>query len=299
MRRMDAGPVPSFFLYGEAPRLVSPRFLHLEYLDVRSRPSQWRIRAHAHAELHQCFLMRAGAGEVRLAGRTLPFRAPAVFLVPAGAVHGFAFRPELAGDVLTLSTALHDGLAARHPALRGLFERVLVLDAAGQEAALSALLGALRLEMAWTAPGHDAAVEGLLLGVMVAGLRLRAPRVPGDDAGRPVAGPQAVLVARFRELVVAHAHQGWRLRDYAARLGVGLPRLRTACARVAGASPLAIVTERLMLEAQRGLLYSDMSVADLADSLGFTDLAYFSRVFRRRMGASPRAFRQAARVQRR
>src|SRR5687767_14065096 len=40
---MQTSAIPNFFLYGEAPRTVDDRFLHLEALEDRSRPSGWTI----------------------------------------------------------------------------------------------------------------------------------------------------------------------------------------------------------------------------------------------------------------
>ncbi|WP_316798390.1 AraC family transcriptional regulator [Pedobacter frigidisoli] len=53
-----------------------------------------------------------------------------------------------------------------------------------------------------------------------------------------------------------------------------------------GLSPKEWITNRLILEAQRKLEYSNPSVKELAYELGFTDPGYFSRVFRRNTGKS-------------
>jgi AraC family transcriptional activator of pobA len=55
---------------------------------------------------------------------------------------------------------------------------------------------------------------------------------------------------------------------------------------------LQVVHQRLLLEAKRNLIYTNMTVNQLAERLGFADPAYFSRFFRRLSGASPKAFRQ-------
>ena len=47
------------------------------------------------------------------------------------------------------------------------------------------------------------------------------------------------------------------------------------------------------LEAKRGLLYTNMTVSEVADSCGFEDPAYFSRFFARETGESPRSYRLA------
>jgi len=52
---------------------------------------------------------------------------------------------------------------------------------------------------------------------------------------------------------------------------------------------------RLLLQAQRELTYSRLSVKQIAFELGFTDAAYFTRFFRRLAGCSPAQWRLAQR----
>ncbi len=290
---MAAPPIPSFYLYGEAPRAVDGRFVHLEALDDRSRPSEWTIRAHSHAALHQLFLIRTGAGVMRVDGAALAFRAPCLLLAPAGTVHGFAYEAESAGSVLTLAVAVLDELAARTPALAAVFARAAALDAAGALPELEADLAALGRELGWAAPGHALAVEARVASVLVAALRLRhAAAEPAVAVGR-----RAELVARFRAAAARHVRTPRPLAAYAAELCVPASRLRTACRAVTGAGPLALLQERRMLEARRLLAYSTLGVAEIAYSLGLDDAAYFTRAFTRAEGVSPRAYRERLRAQ--
>ena len=75
------------------------------------------------------------------------------------------------------------------------------------------------------------------------------------------------------------------------RLCVSTERLRLACVRSTGSAPLALLNARRLLEAKRSLLYTNMSVALIAETCGFADPAYFSRFFTRSTGASPRSYR--------
>ena len=68
--------------------------------------------------------------------------------------------------------------------------------------------------------------------------------------------------------------------------------LNTLCRALAGQSALQIVHQRIVLEAKRDLIYTSLTINQLADSLGFADPAYFSRFFRRMTGLSPRDFRR-------
>ncbi|MET0300182.1 MAG: AraC family transcriptional regulator [Flavitalea sp.] len=54
----------------------------------------------------------------------------------------------------------------------------------------------------------------------------------------------------------------------------------------AGISPKEWIISRLMLEAQKQLQYSSISVKELAYNLGFNDPGYFSRLFRKTTGKS-------------
>jgi AraC family transcriptional activator of pobA len=281
--------IPSFFLFGEPPRAVSDRFLHVEALDDRSRPSHWNIRAHAHADLHHLFLIASGGGEMSADAAVFAFDAPGLLVVPSGVVHGFVFEPETTGMVLTLAGAYLRELTLRESGFGPLFRRPVVIRLGGLEPVASSL-ARLKRELAWTAPGHLAAVESHLLAILVEALRLGRHA----EEAAPVSDRSAArLVARFREAVETQFLSGADVGSYARRLGVSPTRLRRACRIVAQCAPIRLVQDRLLLEAKRLLLYSNMTVAETAYYLGFEDPAYFSRVFKRREGVSPIVFRRS------
>ncbi len=282
--------IPNFFLYGEAPRVVDDRFLHMEALDDRSRPSNWNIRAHAHGNLNHLFHITSGGGLMRAEAEDLAIAPPCLLVMPAGVVHGFAFEAETVGTVLTLSDAYLRELVRREPEFAPVFEAPAAIPIADQRF-MGFSLDRLSRELAWMAPGRTAAVEALLVGILVEALRLTR-----HDRSRAAAapGPQALLVARFRALIEDRYRSHDSVDDYARACHVSPKRLRAACQRIAGAPPARLILSRLVLEAKRLLLYSDMTVTETAYYLGFDDPAYFSRTFAKEAGVSPRAFRREA-----
>jgi AraC family transcriptional activator of pobA len=283
-----AAAVPVFFLYGEPRREVGARFLHLEALADRSKPSDWNIRPHAHADLNHVFFITHGSGEMTADGTVTPFAAPCLLLLPPGVVHGFTYEPETTGWVLTIADGYLRDLISREPDFSTLFTHVRAL-AAGEPAGLEAQLKRLGQELVWNAPGYGAAIEGHLLGILVQVLRLS--RHAAEEV-RPVAGRAAEIVARLRERIETLYRTGASLQDYAQALRVTPAQLRRAALQITRQPPMLLVQERLFLEAQRILLYTNMTVAEAAHYLGFSDAAYFTRFFTKHAGRSPRDFRR-------
>jgi AraC family transcriptional activator of pobA len=284
---MSIERIPRFFLYGEPPREVGDRFLHLESIDDRTRPANWNIRPHAHANLSHVFCIASGGGRMRADTEALPFEGPCLLMVPPNVAHGLAYRPETAGFVLTISDAYLQDLMRREAELRAVFLAPRVL--AHPQGQFDDVLERLSRELAWRAPGHAAVVEALLVTLLVGALRLMRESEYPDP--RPH-GAAAGLVARFRELVEVRYREESRVAAYADALGVTAKRLRLACLRASGAAPLRIIQDRLLVEAKRLMLYSNMTVAETAYYLGFDDPAYFTRFFSKRCGVSPRQFRK-------
>jgi AraC family transcriptional activator of pobA len=95
----------------------------------------------------------------------------------------------------------------------------------------------------------------------------------------------AFKLAVEKQLTVQHDVQG-----LAAQLSMTAGSLYNVVKTYSGQSPKEWITSRIMLEAQRKLQYSDVSVKELAYSLGFTDPGYFSRLFRKSTGKNISAF---------
>jgi len=220
--------------------------------------------------------------------RSFACHAPALVLVPAKAVHGFVWNPNVSGSVLTLSNDFLADLYHSDPTLQQVFRAPSSVGLTRTDMAL-AIASTRRLirELSWSAPGHRAAVHAQLLAILVIALRQVQRQ---DHAAEPPTAADR-LVARLRERIEARFRLREAAADYANALGVSLTTLRNATARAAGMSPMALLDERTILEAKRALLYSSEGVAEIAYALGFTDPAYFSRFFSRLTGMSPRAFR--------
>ncbi|MFD2244722.1 helix-turn-helix domain-containing protein [Pontibacter ruber] len=78
---------------------------------------------------------------------------------------------------------------------------------------------------------------------------------------------------------------------YAEELNLTAKQLNEISKRSTGKTPTELIQERLVLEAQRLLVHSDLTVSQVAMELGYFDNAYFFRFFKKHVGKTPEQFR--------
>jgi AraC family transcriptional activator of pobA len=296
--------LPAYALYGEAGGALADR-LHCESIAERSRLHGWEIRPHRHVALCQFLVIERGEVLARLDGQVQKLAGRAVITVPALAVHGFAFTPDIQGTVITVAEphllALlqpHPGLGAAVLGLRGaaLPQRGAQAPAAREMLAAAA---ALRDECAGHGCWRAAALDAALLR-LTAGLARVLPAAPlAAPALGPAAAPRALAhVQGLRALVEAQYRRQPSQAALAAQLGITPTQLNRACQQVLGRPAQAVLQARLLLQAQRELAYTGLSIKQIAFELGYTDAAYFTRVFKRMTACTPAQWRalQSARV---
>ncbi len=109
------------------------------------------------------------------------------------------------------------------------------------------------------------------------------------DAKRPAHR----LYAQFRQLIERKYTQLHTVAEYAQRLNVSVRTLSLCVHECADATPLVMINNRITLEAKRLLRYSPMIVKQVAQHLGFDDVSYFVKFFKRQTGVLPKEFREA------
>jgi len=291
-----AQAIPSFALYGETLRSAERTdAMHIEDIPSRSRKYLWKIASHRHAGQAQCVYICTGAVAVELEGVRRDLSGPALIIVPAGTVHGFRFRAETQGYVLTVDMQRLLGLvpAAQRAPMEALFALAQGLDLRGSTALtarVEPLLERLLQEFRQPESLH-APISGWLACSV---LWLFAGSTRAAASAFTVNSQDAERLRRFRQLVEDRYLGHWPVARYARQLNLSEASLNRLCRRLAGTSAFELLQERLALEARRRLLYVGGSVAAIGRELGFVDPAYFCRFFRRRMGVSPSAFRRRA-----
>jgi AraC family transcriptional activator of pobA len=109
--------------------------------------------------------------------------------------------------------------------------------------------------------------------------------------GAPEGSAGTDLFRRFEALLEQHFLAHWTVSDYAAALSITPTHLSRVARAATGHAASQLILERIIREARRNLVYTNLPVATIAFALGFNDPAYFSRLFAGATGVSPRRFR--------
>ncbi len=115
--------------------------------------------------------------------------------------------------------------------------------------------------------------------------RQKSPRTP-------LRGSHAARFERFRDAVAQDFTRVQRVAEYAQRLGYSERSLNRLSMAMAGVTAKQYIAQRIVLEAKRLLVHTDLPVAVVAERLGMEEASNFVKFFRREAGCTPGRFRR-------
>jgi AraC family transcriptional regulator len=160
----------------------------------------------------------------------------------------------------------------------------------GCDATVSYIAAELAHEATQQTVGGPLYAEALAVQLAVHLLRTYATcqlKVPGD-ACRLSEREMRLL----EDYVDAHLHHSITLEDLAQALGMGVWTLNRHLRRTQNASAYAFVVERRIRRAKELLGLGDLSLKEIAATVGFSDQAHMTRMFRAKLGMTPGQYRK-------
>ncbi|MEW9550532.1 helix-turn-helix domain-containing protein [Nonomuraea sp. NPDC050783] len=127
---------------------------------------------------------------------------------------------------------------------------------------------------------------------LLAVLLLRLAHLRGGPGGED---GDSEAFRRFQEAVERDFARTHKVADYAARLGYSVRTLTRAAHAAAGRGAKRFVDDRVLLEAKRLLVHTDLAASAVGERVGFAHATAFGAFFRRRTGMTPATFRAVTR----
>lgn len=248
-------------------------------------------------DFYKVSLILTGGGELYYANRNIKFNQPALIFTNPMVPYSWADNPE--GNEITgyfcvfTEDFLQEG--ARMESLKEscLFrpngDPVYLLDPE-QTAYLNGIFKRMREEMNGDYVYKMELVRSQLQLIIHEAIKMEpalADVAPKNAAGRIAQLFLTLLDKQFPVDPPQFTLQFKKAGDYAEQLSVHVNHLNAAVQEITGKSTTAHINERIVTEAKSLLKHTDMSVADIAFSLGFEYASYFNNFFKKNTGITP------------
>ena len=257
--------------------------LALSSIQAKNAHNRWQteaMRSHSTARL---IYFTKGQGRITVAGLTSGYGPNNLIYIPPHTMYGYEVGPMVFGHMLTIPSAVRSDWPDMpvHLRLRDVHAQN---EIAGQ-------FDALERELNSTRGGHNRAAL-YMLGILSVFFERQIEEHPPVESHARARTSQARLVAAYTDLVERDFASGKGVAEFAAELGVTPTHLTRCCNQTCGRSALAILHDRILFDARERLRSTKTPVKTIAQDLGFSSAAYFTRSFQSETGPTPSAFRK-------
>lgn len=225
-----------------------------------------------------------GTVETASAGR-LTVMAGSVLVLFPGEAHRYSPDPETGSDEYWIEA---EGPWIDQVAAAADFHPVAPVMPVGHDDALLRCYRCVIATMAEAPPGYEAIIGTRVIEILA---RIRALQLAGAGSGDRDGRMVRRAVLHMRETLGS----GVDLEALAFELGVSYSRFRQIFREKTGSAPGRYFIDMRIQRACELLEATDLPVQAVSDSLGFDSLFYFSRLFKKRTGLPPTAWRAARR----
>lgn len=239
------------------------------------------MRSHATPRL---LFITKGQGRITIAGMTRGYGPNNLIFLPAHVMYGYEAGPSVFGTMLTIPPAMAGEWPEEPVHLR-------LRDVHSQKQA-AALFEAIEHELNSTTQATHSRAAHYHLGLLSIFFERQMAQTQVRAVDDRTDGPAARLVAAYTDLIERDYRAGKSVADFAAALGVTPTHLTRCCNKTCGRSALALLRDRITYEACVLLRETTTPISTIAQDLGFSSAAYFTRSFQAKMGHTPTHFRK-------
>jgi len=250
---------------------------------------------HKH-DFYNVLFITKGSGTHTIDFVTYEIKPGSVFFLTPGQVHSWELSPDIEGFSVFLEAAFY--LVGRpEQTLRNLpffhafhSQPVVYLDRESQQK-MGLMMEEMRAEFQGEEPRRFEVIRAILEVFL---LKMTRYYQAGEVMPRPD-GQSAYLlgqVHQFETLIDEHFRQVKAVKDYADRLNLTPKNLNNICKKTINKTASDLIYERIVLEARRLLLHSDMTVQQIVLELDFYDASYFVKFFKKHTGQTPEQYRK-------
>lgn len=284
---MEKENIPEFKLNKEKQHELP---FKLELLEVSSGYNSLKPHRHNYYEL---FLFEEGGGIHMIDFNEVEIIKGDIHVVSPGQVHYMLREPKSKGWVLKftpeyfLSNFEDKSILQRIPFLNNKVREPSIKPDAKNFQSIIQLVLNIQEEYIAKSSDYEDMIRHYLNLILLKCHRLYDYSLTHQDTA------EVLLSNSFKIILEQYYLEQNRVSFYCNELNVSTDKLNNSIKKITGLTPSEVISDRLLLEAKRWLLYSQKSIKEVAFLLNFQDNAYFNRWFKKLVNCSPGEFRRA------
>ena len=233
---------------------------------------------------HEIMWVQKGVATFNVDGDTFNIEGNAFFILPKDRMHQFLPQELVQGHVIRFS---EDVLVDFPRLLFSKFNHISEITITDRDVKNLELLFQLFAEEYRTHDENTAVITGLLKVIIVKLDEIKQAQFPCQKTYRY----SIDTFDKFQLLLDTYVLQHKKVGFYAEKLHITPRKLGETIKSILNKSTSEIISERLLIECKRQLLYSTNSISEIAYDLGFEDNSYFTKFFKKQTAITPKEFR--------
>ncbi|MGY6647856.1 AraC family transcriptional regulator [Wenyingzhuangia sp. IMCC45574] len=110
---------------------------------------------------------------------------------------------------------------------------------------------------------------------------------------KQVSNYELIQLTVFESLIEEHFKEHQPVPFYAEKMSLSIKQLSYMCKKVLNKTPSEMIQDRLILEAQRLILHTELPIKHISNVLNFNESSYFNRMFKRTCNKTPEQYRSS------
>ncbi|MEM6319073.1 MAG: helix-turn-helix transcriptional regulator [Bacteroidota bacterium] len=280
---MPATDIPNYQLYGQVTKPCADLEVHIQTIDAFNEKFGHFHHAHRHPDLYQISWITAGSGQHSIDTEAYELQPNSLYVLSPSIVHTCHSSTNLAGYVLHFSPSF---LSNKY--LEGFQSSFQVHQVSATDYELvNFVFQQIHREFNQVQTGSQQIIRAMIITLLAYLERSSFAAKSIADASNAMG-----LSQQFQQLVNQYFSTEKRLSFYAQQLHISTVYLKEVIKEMTGISASEVIQKRIILEAKRQLIYSQLTVSEIAYRLGFSDANYFFKYFKRYTGKSPGSYRK-------
>ena len=237
---------------------------------------------HKHNNYFEIIYLTKGTGSHTIDTKEYEIKAPVIFTIRKEQVHIWDIKTKPEGFVLIIKKSYIDNSFDKD--IKRLISELSVQTCLFPKDDTAIDIFKLLLnEHQQNKVSNRPIIDGLMKAFLAKLIESAAPNVSKNS--------KSTIFQKFIDLLSKENELINRVNHYARLLNTTPQNLNVICRKETGQSSAEILSEHIINEAKRLLLYTDFTVSEIAHRLGFKDNSHFSKYFKRHVEMTPGGFR--------